>query len=101
VFTSECIEVIVTPYCAPNANAYMERWVRSVREECLDHLLIINERHVIHVLREYGQYDNQARPHQGVDQQPPQSANDQLGKAPVQRRDILGGLLHAYYRNAA
>jgi putative transposase len=101
VFTSECIEVIVTPYCAPNANAYTERWVRSVREECLDHLLIINERHLNHVLREYSQYYNQARPHQGLDQQPPQSANDQLGKGPVQRRDILGGLLHAYYRNAA
>jgi putative transposase len=48
-----------------------ERWVRSVREECLDHLLIINERHLNHVLREYSQYYDKARPHQSLDQQPP------------------------------
>ncbi|HEY7418226.1 MAG TPA: integrase core domain-containing protein [Ktedonobacteraceae bacterium] len=101
VFVTERIEVILTPYHAPNANAYAERWVRSMREECLDHLLIINERHLEHVLKEFGQYYNQARPHQGIDQQSPESANDQSGKGPVQRRDLLGGLLHDYYRNAA
>jgi putative transposase len=101
VFVTESIEVILTPYHAPNANAYAERWVRSVREECLDHLLIINERHLEHVLKEFSQYYNQARPHQGIDQQSPESANDQSGKGPVQRRDILGGLLHDYYRDAA
>ena len=62
VFTPEGIEAILMRYRAPNANAYAKRWVRSVREECLDHLLIINERHLEHVLREYGQYYNQARP---------------------------------------
>jgi hypothetical protein len=62
VFASENIEVVLTLYRAPNANAYAERWVRSVREECLDHLLISNERHLEHVLREYCQYYNQARP---------------------------------------
>lgn len=62
VFASESIKVILTPYRAPNANAYAERWVRSVREECLDPLLIINERHLEHVPREYSQYYNRVRP---------------------------------------
>ena len=54
-----------------------------------------------HVLREYSQYYNQARPHQGIDQQVPESAHSRPGKGSVQRRDILGGLLHDYFRDAA
>lgn len=101
VFASEGIEVVLTPYRAPNANAFAERWVRSVRVECLDHLLIINERHLEHVLREYCQYYNCARPHQGIAQQIPVSANQQPGQGAILRRDILGGLLHDYSREAA
>jgi transposase InsO family protein len=101
VFASEGLEVILTPYRSPNANAYAERWVRSVREECLDHLLIISERHLDHVLTVYSQYYNCARPHQGIEQQIPESAPHQPGPGLVQRRDLLGGLLHAYSRDAA
>lgn len=101
VFAAERIEGILTPYRAPNANAYAERWVRSVREECLDHLLIFNERHLGHVLTEYSQYYNRARPHQGIGQQIPESANYQPGQGPMRRRDVLGGLLYDYYREAA
>ena len=101
VFTSEGMEVILTPSRAPNANAYAERWVRSVREECLDHLLIINERHLEHVLKEYSQYYNGARPHQGLRQQIPESANGEPGHGAVQKRDVLGGIIHDYYREAA
>jgi putative transposase len=72
VFTSEGIEVVLTPYRAPNANAYAERWVRSVRVECLDHLLILNERHLRYVLTEYCQYYYGARPHQGLEQKIPE-----------------------------
>ena len=100
-FASEDIEAILTPYRAPNANAYAERWVRSVREECLDHLLIFNERHLDHILRQYNQYYNRARPHQGLRQQIPESANTHPGQGQVQRREVLGGLLHDYYRDAA
>ena len=53
VFAAQNIEVIRTPIRAPNANAYAERWTRSVRQECLDHLIIVNERHLNSVLREY------------------------------------------------
>ena len=84
VFASEGFKAILTPYRTPNANAYAERWVRSVREECLDHLLIINEQHLHHVLREYSQYYNQARPHQGIAQQIPASPSHQPGQGPVQ-----------------
>jgi putative transposase len=101
VFASERIKAILTPYQAPNANAYAEGWVRSVREECLNHLLIINERHLDHVLREYSQYYNGARPHQGLRQQIPEAGNQHPGQGAVHRRDILGGLLHDYYRDAA
>jgi putative transposase len=101
VFASEGIKPILTPYRAPNANAYAERWVRSVREECLDRVLIINERHLKHMLTEYSQYYNCARPHQGIGQEIPASANHQPEQGPVQRRDVLGGLLHDYSRKAA
>lgn len=101
VFASERSEIILTPYHAPNANAYAERWVRSVREECLDHLLIVSERHLDSVLKEYCRYYNWARPHQGLRQQTPESTHQQPGNGMVQRREVLGGLLHDYYREAA
>jgi putative transposase len=71
VFQSEDIEIVDIPYQAPNANAYAERWVRSVREECLDHLIILNENHLRRVLNEYVEYYNDRRPHQGLDQDSP------------------------------
>jgi putative transposase len=67
----------------------------------LDHLLILSERHLDYVLREYSQYYNRARPHQGLRQQMPESLNRQPGQGAVQQRNILGGLIHDYYRAAA
>jgi putative transposase len=64
VLVSEGVEIIRTPFQAPKANAIAERWVRSLREECLDRLLILNERHLCRVLNEYITYYNEARPHQ-------------------------------------
>ena len=101
VFAAEGLEVVRTPYRAPNANAYAERWVRSAREECFDHLLIVNEAHLRHVLTGYAAYFNQARPHQGLDQRIPQAPAPRPQTGPVQCRDALGGLLHDYYREAA
>src|SRR5260221_5756609 len=71
VFAAERIEAIFTPYRAPNAIAVAERWVRSVRAECLDQLLLVNETHLRRVLREYIDYYDTARPHQGLAQQTP------------------------------
>jgi len=94
------MEIVRTPFQAPKANAMAERWVRSIRHECLDHLLILNQRHLLRVLREYTTYYNAARPHQGINQQAPiPFSNPQRGT--VHCRDVLGGILHDYYRDAA
>jgi putative transposase len=101
VFSSKGIEVRHTPYRAPRANAYTERWVRSIREECLDHILILNENHLHRVLRKYGEYYNHARPHQGLGQHFPVSGPVSNTAGPIRRRDILGGVIHDYYRQAS
>src|SRR5256886_11872364 len=66
------IQMLKTPYHAPRANAICERFLGSVRRECLDHLLILQEKQLHRVLRAYVQYFNQARPHQGIKQQIPE-----------------------------
>ena len=78
VFKSEGIHVIYTPFQAPNVNAFAERWVRTVQEECLDHILIVNAIYLRRVLIEYVDYFNASRPHQGIDQQTPSPLQDQL-----------------------
>ncbi len=100
VFVSEGLEIVLTPFQAPEANATAERGVRSVRQECLDHLLILNQRHLWNVLTEYTAYYNAARPHQGLCQQAPiPLIVSREGR--VCCRDVLGGLIHVYYRQAA
>jgi len=102
VFRSEGIRVIHTPVRAPKANAYAERFVRTVRTECLDWLLIVNRRHLEHVLRIYIQHYNRERPHRGLALQPPEPLQvKQPPSGDVRRHDRLGGLLHEYYRAAA
>src|SRR5690242_13765257 len=90
-----------TPYRAPKANAFAERWRRSAREECLDRLLIMSEGHLRHGMKEYISYYNAARPHHGIEQRCPTPFNrgrqDGVGKS----RDVLGGVIHDYYRDAA
>ena len=71
ILASERIKVIHTPYRAPNANAYAERWMRTVREECLDRILVLSEGHLRRLMREYVGYYNGARPHQEIGQQIP------------------------------
>lgn len=68
VFAAQGVAIIRTPFRAPNANAYAERWVRTAREECLHHLLIANEAHLWRVLAAYAAYCNAVRPHPGLGQ---------------------------------
>ena len=105
VFGSEGAEVLVTPVQAPNANAYAERWVRTVRTECLDWLLIVGRGHLEQVLRIYVRHYNEHRPHRALGLEPPSpSARPTLiseaRRARVRRRDLLGGTLHEYHQAA-
>ena len=99
VFRSEGCKVTRTPVRAPNANAYAERWVRTVRADCLDHLLIVGRRHLERVLRVYVRHYNEHRPHRALRLAPPdRSTPVEQAELPVlaERRDLLGGLIHEY-----
>jgi putative transposase len=98
VFRSEGLKVIHTPIRAPQANAYAERFVRSVRAECLDWLLIVGRRHLEHVLRSYTIHYNRERPHRGLALLTPEPADatDPPTVETIERRDRLGGLIHEY-----
>ena len=98
VFESEGIHVIRIPYQAPNANAFAERFVRTVREEILDKVLILNEAHLQRVLNEFLGYYNQRRPHQGLEQQSPIERPEPLTEGLIQRRKVLGGIINDYFR---
>ena len=104
VATMSNIEILKTPYHAPRANAICERFLRSVRHECLDHVLILHERQLQRVLNQYVVYFNRARPHQGIKQQIPElpvtSASRQTQSEKVIAVPVLGGLHHDYRRVA-
>ena len=100
----EGVRVIKTPFRAPKANAVAERWVRSVRNECLDHVLVFNRRHLERVLRAYVAHYNAERPHRSLALAAPSgNAAAARGSPPAQvcRRDVLGGVVHEYYAAAA
>ena len=105
VFRSEGVEIIRTPFRAPNANAFAERWVGTIRRDCLDWLLITSRRQLEHVLRVYVDHYNGHRPHRALDLTPPIPrprlhlvGSNSPGQ--VRRRDRLGGLIHEYARAA-
>jgi transposase InsO family protein len=100
VFGSEGIRVIRAPIAAPQAKAHAERWVGSVRRECLDRILIVSRLHLERVLREYLAHYNTHRPHRSLEQQPPLPKTTPVPthgrEFRLHRRDRLGGLLHEY-----
>ena len=94
------IKILRTPYRAPKANSFCERFLGSVRRECLNHFLVLGDRHLMHILNAYRVYFNHDRPHQGLEQRIPVPLpveNDPRRSAGrVQSIPILGGLHHRY-----
>jgi transposase InsO family protein len=100
-FAADGVRVVKTPVRAPRANAYAERWVRSVRAECLDWVLIWDRRHLERVLATYVDHYNRARPHRGLGLEVPAVTDEvSLRTGPIERVDVLGGLIHEYRRAA-
>jgi putative transposase len=93
-------ELLHTPFQAPKANALYERFLGTVRHECLDHLLIFRENHARRVIREYVTFFNYSRPHQGIDQQIPEPVSLSLLLQEVPQQviglPVLNGLHHNY-----
>jgi transposase InsO family protein len=105
VFRSEGVEIIRTPFRAPNANAFAERWIGTVRRDCLDWLLIASRRQLEHVLRVYVDHYNAHRPHRALGLTPPAARHrlHVVGATPpgqLHRHDRLGGLIHEYTQAA-
>jgi hypothetical protein len=100
VFASEGVTVVKIPPCSPNCNPHAERFVRSVREECTDRVLLLNRGHAEKILRDYARHFNEHRPHQGRSQLAP---NDDPTVIPlpatrIERRQAVGGLINEYRR---
>jgi len=99
ILRQEGVRVIKTPVRSPRANAVAERWVRSVRRECLDHLLVLGRRHLEHALGEYLAHYNNERPHRALALAAPARKLQDVRGSPateIHRRDVLGGLIHEY-----
>jgi transposase InsO family protein len=104
VLRAEGVRIIRTPIRAPRANAFAERFVRTVRRECLDHLLIYGRRDLERVLGAYVAHYDDERPHRGLRLAVPAGTRAPQARratqTPVERRDVLGGLIHEYRRAA-
>jgi len=94
------VRIVRTPVQAPNANAYAERFVRSIREECLDRLILFGERRLLHVLKEFVVHYHEEQNHQGLGNDLIAPAPRAVGRAGIRCRDRLGGLFRYYYQAA-
>jgi transposase InsO family protein len=102
VLAGSGVRIIKTPVRAPRANSLAERYVRTLRRECLDHLLIYGERHLRQILAEYARHYNHHRPHQSREQRPPLHEPGQAADmtARIRRRQVVHGLISEYRRTA-
>ena len=102
VFRCESVRVIRTPIRSPMANAFAERFVKTVRRECLDHILVFGEHHLERILREYVRHYNKECPHRGLSLKTPEpKLTSNRADSEVVRVNRLGGLIHEYHRIAA
>jgi putative transposase len=103
VFAASGVQIIKTPVRSPRANAFAERFVGTLRRECLDHLLIYGEQHLSTVMAEYERHYNNHRPHQGQSLRPPShdpsEVIDMTARIRRRRRTVTG--LISEYRRAA
>jgi transposase InsO family protein len=95
------VKAVRLPARSPNLNAFAERFVLSIKTECLDHLVPLGEAHLRHAILEYTKHYHGERNHQGLDNELSMPAEAANGVGKVDRRERLGGLLSFYYRKAA
>ena len=101
VFSGNGTRIIKTPARAPRANAFAERFVGTLRRECLDHMLIFGKRHLRKVLAEFACHYDEHRPHQSLQQEPPRSLGRTVDiTARIERKQVFGGLINEYRRAA-
>lgn len=102
IFRSAGARVILTPLLAPKANAHAERWIGSCRRECLDWMLVVNQRQLEAIVRDYCGHYNDERPHRSLSLRPPMSRGDPIPSTdgPITRHSRLGGILNTYRRLA-
>lgn len=102
ILKSEPHQVIRLPYRSPNLNAFAERWVQSLKYECLNHFMIFGESHLRYLIDEYVAHYHHERPHQGLGNKPiSTSARNAGANGSIRCRERLGGLLKHYFRDAA
>jgi hypothetical protein len=100
IFKGNGTKVAPTCIAAPDMNSFIERFIKSIKDECLSHLIIFSQRQLVYAVKEYIQYYNTQRPHQGIDNQIPKPQGD-LGTGDVVCTERLGGLLNSYERLVA
>ncbi|MFI9552777.1 integrase core domain-containing protein [Nonomuraea endophytica] len=102
IFAGEGVTVMKTPPRTPRANCYTERWIRTVRAECTDRMLIYDERHLRSVPEEYAEHYNAHRPHQSLRQRPPDQGEGVVVplEGRIQRRKVLSGAINEHHRAA-